>query len=59
MQKASKITGARSPNGIVTNMLDCDIVVNEFELQTRYYIHFQTNTVKVSAPLSFQLWVKL
>ena len=26
-------------------MLDCDIVVNEFELQTRYYVHFRTNTI--------------
>ena len=25
-------------------MLDSDIVVSEFELQSRYYIHFWTNT---------------
>ena len=29
--------------GVVANVLDCDIVVSEFELQWRYYVHFQTN----------------
>ena len=24
--------------------LDCGIIVNEFEPQSRYYVHFQTNT---------------
>ena len=28
----------------MANMLDCDIVEREFELQSRYYVHFQTNT---------------
>ena len=32
----------RSPHGIVTNMLDCDIIVSEFKLQPYSYIHFQT-----------------
>ena len=27
------------------SVVDCDIVVSEFELQPRYYIHFQTNTL--------------
>ena len=27
-------------------MLDCNIVVSEFELQKRYYVHFQTNTLE-------------
>ena len=35
----------RSPYGIVANELDCNIVVSEFVLQSRYYIHFQTNTL--------------
>ena len=30
--------------GTVGNVLDCDIVVSEFELHSRYYVHFQTNT---------------
>ena len=25
--------------------VDCVIVVSEFELQSRYYVHFQTNTL--------------
>ena len=25
--------------------MDCGIVVSEFELQLRYYVHFQTNTL--------------
>ena len=35
----------RSSCGVVANVLDCDIVVSEFELQSRYYIPFQTNTL--------------
>ena len=32
--------------------LDCEIVVSEFELQARYYIHFHTNIFgKVMNPL--------
>ena len=32
------------PCGVVINVLDSDIVVSEFELQSRYYVHFRTNT---------------
>ena len=40
------------PHGLVTNMLDCDIVVSEFEVQSRYNVHFRTNTLrKVMNPL--------
>ena len=28
----------------MANVLDWDFKVNEFELQSRYYIHFRTNT---------------
>ena len=28
----------------VVNLLDCDIEVSEFELQSRNYAHFRTNT---------------
>ena len=31
--------------GIVANVLDCKIVVKEFELQSRYYVHFHTNSL--------------
>ena len=34
-----------NPHGVVVNMLDCDTVVSEFEFQSRYNIHFQTNAL--------------
>ena len=30
--------------GLMATKLDCDIVVSEFEIQSRYYVHFRTNT---------------
>ena len=48
-----------SPDGVVSNVLDCDIVVSEFELNSRYYGHFRTNTLqKDMKPLIHQVWVK-
>ena len=35
------------PRGFVANVLDSDIVVGEFELQSRYNIHFLTTLGKV------------
>ena len=32
-----------NPGGAVAKVLDCDIVVREFELQSRCYTHFRTN----------------
>ena len=32
-------------HSIEANMLDCDIVVSEFELESRYNVDFQTNTL--------------
>ena len=29
----------------MANVLNCDIVVNEFKFQSRYYIYFLTNTL--------------
>ena len=29
--------------GVVANVLDCDIVVTEFEVESRCYVHFQIN----------------
>ena len=34
-----------SPSGVVANVLECDIVVSEFELRSRYYVHFRTFTL--------------
>ena len=33
-----------SPQGVVSNVLDCNIVRREFEHQLRYYVHFRTKT---------------
>ena len=38
--------------GVMVEALDCRIVVCEFELQSRYYVHFRTNTLgKAMNPL--------
>ena len=31
-----------SPYGLVANMINCNIVVNNFGLQSCYYVHFLT-----------------
>ena len=36
----------KSAEVVVANVLDCDIIVNKFELQFRYDVNFQTNTLK-------------
>ena len=33
----------RSPRSVVANALD--IVVSEFEIQSRYYVHFRNNAI--------------
>ena len=33
----------------MVKVLDCGIVVSEFELQSHYYVHFQTNTLILPA----------
>ena len=38
-------TYMENPRGVVANVLSCNIVVSAFEFQSRYYIHFQTNTL--------------
>ena len=30
--------------GVMVKAMDCGIVVNEFVLQSRYYVNFRTNT---------------
>ena len=35
-----------SPRGVVANVQDYDITVSKFELQSRYYVHFRTNTLR-------------
>ena len=46
----------RYTSGVMVKALDYEIVVSEFGLLSRYYIHFQTNTLgKGMNTLSFQL----
>ena len=47
-----------SPRSLVANVLDCGIVVSEFELHWCYYVHFQAKALgKVQNYLSLsQLW---
>ena len=47
-QQNASTTGARSQyskEDVVSNLLDCSIVLSEFELKSRYYVHFRTNTL--------------
>ena len=34
-----------SNHSVMVKAIDCGIVVNEFELRSNYYVHFQTNTL--------------
>ena len=47
--------------GVMVKAVGCGIEENEFELQSCYYVQFQTNVPlgKVGIPLSSQQWVKL
>ena len=33
------------PCGVMMKAMDCRIVICEFELQSRYHVHFRTNTL--------------
>ena len=33
-----------NPHGVVANIIDCNLIVNEFKLKSHYYIHFWTYT---------------
>ena len=33
------------PRGVMVKAMDCGIVVREFVLQSRYYVHFWVNTL--------------
>ena len=33
------------PRGVMVKAMDCGIVVSEFVLQSRYYVHFRVNTL--------------
>ena len=38
----------RCLRGVMVKAMDCGIVVSEFEYQSRYYVHFGTNTFEKS-----------
>ena len=41
-----------NPFGIVANVQNCNIIASEFELQSRYYVHFQISVLgKYISPL--------
>ena len=47
------------PRGVMVKAIYSGIVVREFVLQSRYYVHFRENTLEKGInPLSSQLWVK-
>ena len=33
------------PRGVMVKAMDCEVVVSEFVLQSRYYVHFWANTL--------------
>ena len=37
--------GGGCPRGVMVKAMDYGIVVHEFVLQSRYYVHFQANTL--------------
>ena len=41
--------------GVVVKVLNCDIVITEFELQLRYYVHFRTKNIWKRHELSYFL----
>ena len=45
-QLTLKKFGDGCPRGVVVKAMDCKIVVSEFVLQSRYYIHFPANTLR-------------
>ena len=42
---------------VVANILDCDIVIREFELKSRYNVNFRRNTPG-NVIIYLYLWVK-
>ena len=35
-----EVTFRGSPHRVMTDVLNCNIIINEFDLQSRYYVHF-------------------
>ena len=45
MQQLQLLWGG-CPRGVMVKVMDCRIVLIEFELQSRYYVLFRTNTLR-------------
>ena len=63
LEEYEKIDPGLFQNGnlrkVVVHALRCDIIVSEFELQLRYYLHFGLILLEmVWTPYLLQLWVK-
>ena len=43
LEKVEQMWGC--PRGVMVKAMDCGIVVREFVLQSRYYVHFRANTL--------------
>ena len=41
----SSNTWGGGPRGVKVKVMDCGIVVSEFMLQSRYYVHFRADTL--------------
>ena len=41
----SILTSRGCPRGVMVKAVDCGIVVREFVVQSRYYVHFRANTL--------------
>ena len=52
LQLKRRIEFRGCPRRVMVKAMDCGIVVREFVLQSRYYVHFRANTLgKVMNPL--------
>ena len=50
-----------SPCGVEANVLDCNIIVRKFKLQSLFYVHFKDKYPweRHELPYPYQLWVKM
>ena len=39
------IEAHKTHSGVMVKAMDCEIVIREFVLQSRYYVHFRANTL--------------
>ena len=40
------VTVSVNPRIVVVKVFDCNVVLSKFELQSQYYVHFPTNTLR-------------